>query len=226
MATQYAVVTGTSSGIGLQVIESLIERDFFVFGGSRTESTFYHENFLDIELDVRDQQSFNSFFDRISEYTSELHLVVNNAGVTEFGPVSDLEDEDFTNQIDTNLTSQFYLFKNLQDFLIKRHTHIINILSTSSKYSYANTAAFCAAEQGKMGFLNAIQKEWQDYHIKFSNLFVGAVDTPFWKGLDNKLDKSKMLSIDEFMYVFDTIIDAPTSIQFPELTFLHKDSFL
>lgn len=226
MATQYAVVTGTSSGIGLQIIESLIERDFFVFGGSRTESSFSHPNFLDIELDVTDEQSFSSFFDRISEYTQDIDLVINNAGIGELGPICDLEEQDFINQIDTNLVSQFYFFKNLQDFIINDKTHIINILSTSAKYSYPNTSAYCAAEQGKLGFINSIQKEWENFNIKFSNIFIGAVDTAFWHGIRNKLDRSKMLTIDEFMYVFDTIVDAPEVIQFPDVTFLHKESYL
>ena len=69
-------------------------------------------------------------------------------------------------------------------------------------------------------------KEWEDFHVRFSNLFVGAVDTPLWQGIDNPLDASKMLSMDDFMYVLDTVLDAPINIQFPELTFLHKDSYL
>lgn len=223
---QYAVVTGTSSGIGLQVLESLLEREYFVIGGSRSESPVDHQNFLDLELDVRDSESITNFFNKISEYTDSIHLFVNNAGVTEFGPLISLNEEDFCNQIDTNLSSQFYLFKNLHDFLIEGETHILNMLSTSSKFTYPHVAAYCAAEQGKYGFIQSIQKEWESFHLRFTNLFVGAVDTPLWEGVDNPLDSSKMLSMDEFMYVLDTILDAPINIQFPEITFLHKDSYL
>ena len=226
MAGQFAVVTGTSSGIGLQVLESLLERDYFVIGGSRSETPLEHSNFIDLELDVRDRDSVMDFFNRVSEYTDAIHLFVNNAGITEFGSISSLSEEDFSNQIETNLHSQFYLFKNLQDYLIEGETHILNILSTSCKYTYPHVAAYCAAEQGKYGFIQSVQKEWEDYHVRFSNLFVGAVDTPLWQGIDNPLDASKMLTMDEFMYVLDTVLDAPINIQFPELTFLHKDSYL
>jgi NAD(P)-dependent dehydrogenase (short-subunit alcohol dehydrogenase family) len=226
VAGQFAVVTGTSSGIGLQVLESLLERDYFVIGGSRSETPFEHDNFVDVELDVRDSESVIDFFNKISEYTDSIHLFVNNAGITEFGAISALSEEDFTNQIETNLHSQFYLFKNLQDYLVEGETHILNILSTSSKNTYPHVSAYCAAEQGKYGFIQSVQKEWEDFHVRFSNLFVGAVDTPLWQGIDNPLDASKMLSMDDFMYVLDTVLDAPINIQFPELTFLHKDSYL
>jgi len=35
-----------------------------------------------------------------------------------------------------------------------------------------------------------------------------------------------MLSIEDYIYVFESILDAPENIQFPDLTFLHKDGFL
>jgi len=35
-----------------------------------------------------------------------------------------------------------------------------------------------------------------------------------------------MLNIEEFSYMFNTVIDAPGCIQFPDLTFLHKDGFI
>ena len=73
--------------------------------------------------------------------------------------------------------------------------------------------------------IKTLEKEWKKYQVRFSNLFIGAVDTPLWEDYPD-IDTTNMLTTDDFKYVFDTLIDAPSHIQFPEMTFLHRDGFI
>lgn len=221
-----AIVTGSSSGLGLEITKFLINSGYTVFGGSRSGTDFEHANFYDVELDITSEESVIEFFETISEFTDGIQLVVNNAGICEMTPVSEMELASFEEHLATNTIGPFLLFKHLENFVVKNETHIISILSTAAHYGYPNVSAYNASKFGQLGLLESLKKEWKDHKIKFTNLFPGAIDTPLWDKLGTKFSRDKMLSISDFMNVFEFVVNAPSTMQIPELTFLHRDGFL
>lgn len=221
-----ALVTGSSSGLGLDISKFLLDCGYIVFGGSRSGTDLEHENFYDVELDITSEDSVEEFIETIREFTPHLHLIINNAGICEMGPISDVTLEQFEEHLATNTVGPFLLFRHIESFLIKNETHIISILSTAAHYGYPNVSAYNASKFGQLGLLESLKKEWKDYKIRFTNLFPGAIDTPLWDKMGSKFSRDKMLKTNEFMSVFGFIVTAPDTIQFPELTFLHKDGFL
>jgi NAD(P)-dependent dehydrogenase (short-subunit alcohol dehydrogenase family) len=221
-----ALVTGSSSGLGLEISKYLLENGYTVFGGSRSGTSIDHDNFYDVELDITSEDSVIEFFETIREFTPTLDLVVNNAGICEMAPLSDTTLEQFESHLATNTIGPFLLFRNLESFLIKNETHIISILSTAAHYGYPNVSSYNASKFGQLGLLESLKKEWKDYKLRFTNLFPGAIDTPLWDKMGAKFSRQKMLKTDDFMNVFAFVVNAPSSIQFPELTFLHKEGFL
>lgn len=221
-----ALVTGSSSGLGLEITKFLIESGYTVFGGSRSGTELEHENFYDVELDMTSEDSVNEFFDTIREYSPTLNLIVNNAGICEMSPLSDTSLEQFEAHLATNTVGPFLLFKNVESFLIKNETHIISILSTAAQYGYPNVSAYSASKFGQLGLLESLKKEWVEHKIRFTNLFPGAIDTPLWDKMGSKFSRDKMLKTSDFMSVFGFVVNAPSAIQFPELTFLHRNGFL
>jgi NAD(P)-dependent dehydrogenase (short-subunit alcohol dehydrogenase family) len=220
-----AIITGTSSGLGLAMATSLLERGFFVYGGSRTEAPIEHENYVDIELDLRDEKSVISFYKEIAAETEVVDLLVNSAGVCEMNSFSETTSEEFLDHIETNLMGSFYLYKYFEPFIISEETSIFNIQSISSKYIYPNTSSYTTTEFGKRGLIDTVLKEWSKYKVRRANFYVGAVETPLWHKYTD-IDTDKMLTTKDFVYMFESIVDSPSHIQFPEITFLHRDGFL
>ena len=175
-----ALVTGSSSGLGLEITKSLIESGYTVFGGSRSGTEFEHENFYDVELDITSEESVEEFFETVREYTSRLDLIVNNAGICEMSPLSETTLEQFESHLATNTIGPFLLFKHIESFLIKNETHIISILSTAAQYGYPNVSAYNASKFGQLGLIESLKKEWVEHKIRFTNLLPGAIDTPLW----------------------------------------------
>ncbi len=223
---KFALVTGSSSGLGLEITKHLIESGYTVFGGSRSGTDFEHDNFYDVELDITSEESVEEFFETVREYAPSLHLVVNNAGICEFAPLSDTTLEQFEEHLATNTIGPFLLFRHLEPFLIANETHIISILSTAAHYGYPNVSAYNASKFGQLGLLESLKKEWKDHKVRFTNMFPGAIDTPLWDKMGSKFSREKMLKVPEFMSVFGFVVSAPSNIQFPELTFLHREGFL
>jgi len=221
-----ALITGSSSGLGLEITKFLIDSGYTVFGGSRSGTDFEHENFFDVELDITSEESVEEFFDTIREYTPSINLVVNNAGICDMAPLSETTLEQFELHLATNTTGPFLLFKNLESFLIKNETHIISILSTAAHYGYPNVSAYTASKFGQLGLLESVKKEWKEHKVRFTNLLPGAIDTPLWDKMGSKFSREKMLKTSDFMSVFQFVVMAPSTIQFPELTFLHREGFI
>lgn len=226
MENRCAIVTGSSSGLGLEITKSLIHSGYVVFGGSRSGTDFEHENFYDVELDIVDEESVEEFFETVREFTDRVHLVVNNAGVCEMSSVSEMSTDLFQEHLAINTVGPFLLFKGVESFLVDGETHVISILSTAAHYGFPNVSAYTASKFGQLGFLQSLKKEWKDHKLRFTNLFPGAIDTPLWDKMGAKFSREKMLKVDEFMSVFNFVVNAPSTIQFPELTFLHKEGYL
>jgi NAD(P)-dependent dehydrogenase (short-subunit alcohol dehydrogenase family) len=140
--------------------------------------------------------------------------------------VSEMEVEAFERQLATNTIGPFLLFKNLESMLVKGESHIVSILSTAAQYGYPNVSAYNASKFGQLGLIESLKKEWKDYKLRFTNLFPGAIDTPLWDKMGTKFARDKMLSANDFMAVFNFIVQAPPTVQFPEVTFLHKEGYL
>ena len=221
-----AIVTGSSSGLGLEITKSLLFSGYTVFGGSRSGTEIEHDNFYDVELDITSEESVEEFFETVREYADEIDLVVNNAGMCEMSPISEMTTETFEKHFATNTLGPFLLFKHLEPMLIKGETHIISILSTAAQYGYPNVSAYNASKFGQLGMIESLKKEWKQHKVRFTNLFPGAIDTPLWDKMGTSFSRDKMLSASDFMSVFNFVVHAPATIQFPELTFLHKEGYL
>ena len=221
-----AIVTGSSSGLGLEITKSLILSGFQVFGGSRSGTELEHDHFYDVELDIGSEDSVEEFFETVKDFTEDVHLVVNNAGICEMASVATMSGENFEKHLSVNTLGPFLLFKHLEPFLVDGETHILSILSTAAHFGYPNVSAYNASKFGQLGLIESLKKEWKDHKVRFTNLFPGAIDTPLWDKMGTKFSREKMLTPAEFMEVFNFVISAPSRIQFPEITFLHSEGYL
>lgn len=221
-----AIVTGSSSGLGLAITQSLLDQGFTVFGGSRSGTPLDHDNFYDVELDVANPESVMEFYETVKEFTEDIHLFVNNAGICEMNSVVEMSIDSFEQQLATNTLGPFLMFKYFAPFIVAGETHIISVLSAAAHYGYPNVSGYNASKFGQRGLIESLKKEWKAQQLRFTSLCPGAIDTPLWDKMGMTFGRDKMLSIDEFMSVFNFVVSAPARIQFPEITFLNKEGFL
>ena len=220
-----AIVLGTSSGIGKAVAMTLLSKDYIVYGGSRSESFISHENFIDIEIDITQRDHINNFIEEVKSDTEVVDLLVNAAGVCEMNSFEESSDLELRAHLETNVIGYFNFLKKFEPLILSEETHIINLYSISAKSYYENTIAYSTSEHAKKAMLNVLEKEWKKYDIRFSNFYVGAVDTPMWENFSEE-EKEKMLTLSDFLYIFNCVLSAPNSIQFSDLTFHHKETLI
>ena len=114
---QVALVTGCSSGIGIQMAKALASAGADIVAVARRVNRLeavakeIAEEFgvkaLPVHCDVRDTASVESAVDAALEEFGRLDIVINNAGTGSFGPAEDLTDEQFDTEVDIDLYGIF-----------------------------------------------------------------------------------------------------------------------
>lgn len=220
-----AVVTGSSSGIGLFVTQTLLAKGYMVIGGSLNESPIDNTHFLDIELDVRDPKSVNAFFEDVESETEVVDLFIDCVGVCDQSSLQETQIYDFKNNIETNTTGTFNVFKELERFLIEDETIIISFLPIATKENYKYTLAYTASQTAKKSILSQVREEWRKYQVQFTLIYLGATNTPLWEDFD-ALEYDKMIQLNELKELLTFICDKSNSLNIDEITLTNKYSVL
>lgn len=222
----FALITGTSSGLGYEMAQSLLEEGYNVIGISRRGTALDHPNFIDILCDIREEGAVEEMYELIAGHTDSLHLIVLNAGIFEMSPLVETSTREFTDHLSTNVVGAFHILKHAIDFLVSDLTHIVTVSSIASKKGLANISAYSASKFALNGMIESLREEWEHLGVRFSTLLPGAILTPLWDETDEDLPRDQMMTINDFMHVFQMVVSSPPHIQFPEITFLHKRGVL
>ena len=174
-----AVVTGASSGLGTHFAQSLIERGATVFGLARSEDTLNElrddlgDAFHPVSCDVRDAGG-------------RIDVLINNAGLGQFGPVDDLDTDAFDVQMDTNVRGVFLCTREAVPTMRTQNEntgfggHIVNVASIAGLLGNPNISAYNASKFAVRGFSESLMKEVRDDGIRVTCLYPGSVDTRFF----------------------------------------------
>ena len=219
----FILITGTSSGLGYHMANMMIEQGHTVIGLSRSGTNINSEQFIDIVCDIRDEESVEEMYELISNHTDHLDVIVLNAGIFEIAPLNETSSKEFRNHLDTNVIGAFHILKHAESYIEEGESHIITISSLASKNGLSNMSAYSASKFALNGLIDTLRSEWAHLNVRFSTMLPGAINTPIWDNIEGDFPKDQMLSIEDFLHVFNMVVNSPASLQFPEITFLHRD---
>ena len=186
-----AVVTGGSRGIGLATARALVGAGARVAITATSDETLRAASLeleslgrpdavLSIRADVRHADQVNQAIDTVVRRFGGLDVLVNNAGVGIFQPVTDMTGDDWHRVMETNLTGVFYCCRAALPHLRSRGGGwIINISSLSSTGPFAGGAAYCASKAGLNAFTEALMQEVRQDGIRVACVLPGSVRTEF-----------------------------------------------
>jgi len=181
LQNRIAVVTGASSGIGLYISETLLEKGAVVYGLCRREPTLSHESFRWIRTDLSLVGDLSYAFRSIREGASQIDLLVNNAGSGLFGNIDTLTTEAWAAVIGVNLTAAFLCTREVvPQMKLQRSGTIVNVSSVAGKRGFKGGTAYCASKFGLNGFSEALMEELREYGIRVCAINPGSTNTAFF----------------------------------------------
>jgi NAD(P)-dependent dehydrogenase (short-subunit alcohol dehydrogenase family) len=185
-----AIVTGSSSGIGLETALYLAENDFMTYATMRNPnkaSDILKPAQLKglplkvLHLDVTDDTSVNQAIHYIEKNENRIDLLVNNAGYTQFGAAEDLSPEEIQAQFDTNV---FGIFRTIREVIpiMRRQVEdgggtIINIGSANGFFGVPCASAYVSTKFALEGLTQSLRYELAPFGINVVLIEPGAIIT-------------------------------------------------
>jgi len=202
-----ALITGTSRGIGYELANFLLEKDYFVLGISRTGNDITHPNYTHQNLDVRETAKIDNL---INQLECKIDLFINNAGVFRQGPIENFLNEDINLIIDTNLISPIHITKSVIGKL-SDSSQIVFVNSVAGLYNFQNQSVYCASQHALTSFAKILGKELRPKRVRVCSLHLGGVNTTFY-GEYNPYpfgDISQAIETKEINRAVELIINTP-----------------
>ncbi len=130
--------------------------------------------------DVTNYEQVKELFRFVDAEFGGLDVLINNAGVGVFRPVSELSVQDWQSTIDTNLTGAFYCCReSLFRFATRGGGYIVIISSLAGKNPFAGGAAYNASKFALTGFSEAMMMDTRSDNVRVSYVMPGSVATGF-----------------------------------------------
>jgi 3-oxoacyl-[acyl-carrier protein] reductase len=190
-----ALVTGASRGIGRAIAVALAK------GGASVALNYAGNDAAAAEalelcqkagaakaklykFDIADPAACAKAVDEVVADLGGLHVLVNNAGIAVDGLVMRLKDEDWSRQLQVNLTGTFNLIRAATRPLMKaKGGSIINVSSVVGEMGNAGQAAYSAAKAGQIGLTKTIARELASRNVRCNAVTPGYIDTDMTAGI-------------------------------------------
>lgn len=188
MKKKSVLITGASRGIGRACALAFAASGYHVFINSfhspgllsalQDEIREIGTSCTCVPGDVGNPGDVAHIFDTIKAECEYLDVLVNNAGISHFGLLSELSDKEWGEILDTNLSSAFYCCRAAIPGMVARQSgRIINISSMWGVSGASCEAAYSASKAGLNGLTKALAKELAPSNIQVNALACGVIDT-------------------------------------------------
>lgn len=179
------LITGASRGIGEAIARKMAQQhyDLYLTCLNSEEKLLSLADYLETEYKI----SVNAFQCDMSsceevaglfEQIPSLDVLINNAGISYIGLLSEMSAGDWHRVIDTNLSSVFYTCKYAIPLMLQKHCgKIINISSVWGESGASMEVAYSASKGGMNSFTKALAKELAPSGIQVNAIACGVINT-------------------------------------------------
>ncbi len=216
-----AIVTGASSGIGLEISKVLIRNQYKVYGIGRnfTDTGLSSEAFARITCDMAKTSELAAKINEIKNH-NDIHILVNNAGVGYFGPHEELNPVKIHEMVAVNLEAPIVLTQLLLRDIKKYAGYIINVSSVTAGKSNTHGCAYGATKAGLTGFSNSLFDEVRKYGVRVVTIHPDMTKSNFYRnaGFREGSPEDTYLLPEEVAQAVDMILNQREGMLISEIT--------
>jgi NAD(P)-dependent dehydrogenase (short-subunit alcohol dehydrogenase family) len=206
-----ALVSGCSTGIGRDVARLLAGRGFTVVAGARDPSAIedlaarHRDAIHPIAWDVTDPGATRAAVEGTIDRFGGLHLLVNNAGYGQMGPLADLTREEWRRQLETNVIgladAAALAARSPGGMIAARRGRIVNIGSIVGRMTVPFGGAYCASKYAVEAVSDALRMELAPFGIGVVLVEPGPILTAFSENAAGSLARLARRSDSPYEYL-------------------------
>lgn len=184
---QVALVTGCSTGLGVQMAKALASQGANIVAVARRQNMIdavaaeiaaeFGVKTLAVRCDITDTDAVNAMVDTVIAEMGRIDILVNNAGTGAVAPAEDITDEQFYNEMDIDLFGSFRVARAVakKAMIPAKYGRVINIASMYGLVGnkIAGSAPYHAAKGGVVNMTRALAAEWGKYNITVNAICPG-----------------------------------------------------
>ena len=197
LSGRVAVVTGGSTGLGLQMAEAMAEFGAKVVICARKADRLataevklreYGAEVLTVACDVAKAEAVASLHDQVMERFGGVDILINNAGRAWVAPVEEMPLERWQQVFDLNITAPFMLAQAFGRHMItQKKGSIINIASIAGLVGRNpdayNSIAYGSSKGALVNFTRDLAIKWARHNIRVNAICPGFIETPMLEGV-------------------------------------------
>lgn len=209
---KWALVTGSSRGIGRLIATHLLEKGANVVGFSRGQSTIFEPKYNHISMDLSDLVSIDKSFKTLRKLTSSLDILVNNAAIAISQPSLLTSSKIAQEIININYLGAFIVCRESAKMMYKnKWGRIVNIGSMMTRMEPLGGVLYASTKAALITQSNIMAKELASVNITSNTIGVTAIDTDMLRQHSNEymqtiisqLPLPRLAEIDDILNVFD-----------------------
>lgn len=184
------LITGSSSGIGLALVEQLLERGDRVAATLRKPEVLkdlrarYGERLWTAALDVTDTAAIRRVIEGAFSELGRIDVVVSNAGYALFGAAEEVSDEQIELQLQTNLLGSIQVIRACLPHLRNQGGgRILQVSSEGGQLAYPNFSLYHTSKWAIEGFVESVALEVAPFGIQITLVEPGPTRTNFGAAL-------------------------------------------
>ncbi len=195
LSGRVAVVTGCSTGLGVQMAKALASQGAKIVAIARRKDKIeevakeiadtYKVDTLAVQCDITDTDRVNAAVKEVMDKFGRIDILINNAGTGAVAPAEDITDDQFYNEVNIDLFGSFRVARAVakQAMIPAKFGRIINIASMYGLVGnkVAPCSPYHAAKGGVVNMTRGLASEWGKYNITVNAICPGYFYSPLTK---------------------------------------------
>jgi 3-oxoacyl-[acyl-carrier protein] reductase len=194
---QTVLITGASRGIGAAIAERFAMvgmnvvihyRESHEAANEVARSCMKHgAKALTVSADIRSREQINKMKEKLEQREMIPDIIVNNAGISHYGLLSDVSEEDWDKIMNVNLKGAFLCTQTFMTAMIRqKYGRIINVSSIWGISGASCEVVYSTAKGGMNAFTKALAKELAPSGVTVNAVAPGAVNTEMMAGFQGE----------------------------------------
>ena len=147
-------------------------------------------------VDVTDMSSVVKMVNDVAQEFGQIDVLINAFGLGVIKPLLDINPREAKDVIDTNLYGTFLVTQSVMRYMeTRKQGTVVMFPGILGRSGMKNSSVYAATKFALNGFVKSLIEETRRLNIRFSMMYLGSVNTPFWKndGVEMKVNPDIML---------------------------------